>query len=139
MNNELKFIVNKKNKTVTCIATGCEYDIIDDIVKKISHLPKSVRDIIYRDIGATITDEYLMPDKIVGVAKCMDTDKFDEDFGKMLAIKKMRYKYNRIKSNKIYKIYHNFWDIYDFFSELNDFYIEKEIDSAKHIDNYINQ
>ena len=116
MQDKLDFKINKEKRTVVCIASGCQFDLINDIISNISSENQYTKKIILRGLIDIDNDELLLKDKYIGIATCSPFDKFDEEYGKQLAIKKMRFKYNLAKYRKISKLcreYDKIWMVLD--------------------------
>lgn len=135
MKNELDFVINKDKRTITCIATECEFDVLKDLSKLLASYPANVKSLIYKDI--VDTDELIIKDKFVGTAKCSPFDAWNEDYGKKLAIKKMRYKYNKAKFNVMSKYLTKLNDASDLVSMLTTWYSENVCNSEQYIYNCI--
>lgn len=112
MKSELQYIVNKEKKTVTCIASDCQSDLIKLLEKKTSSVSDNINDLLKKN-------KFRMPSVIVATARCHPNDIFDEEKGKEIARKKMRYKYSSIMSNilikyinKIKEVDNFLWGIY---------------------------
>ena len=112
MKSELQYIVNKDKRTVTCIASDCQSDLIKLLGKKTNSLSENV-------VNLLKMNEFKMPSIIVSTARCHPNDTFDEEKGKEIARKKMRYKYSSIMSttlikyiNKIKEVDNFLWEIY---------------------------
>ena len=110
MNTELKYIVNEEKRTVVAIATGCSYDaykaifkadnnagILQTLSPEVEVIPGCCECATQEIVSVDST--YLMPDTIVGVAKCHPEDEFSFEEGRKVAIKKMHKRYNKEKMN----------------------------------------
>lgn len=90
MMSDISYKIDKKNKVVVCKLSGCTYIALDRIEK-------------YGLIDYAIP-EAIIPDFYYGVARCLPEDKFDEEYGKEIALTKAKAK--RCKAiNKALKKY----------------------------------
>lgn len=137
MRDKLDFIVNKEKRTVTCIASDCKFDIVNDLTKKLSSEKIDTQMILISDILAT--DLLLISDTFVGVAKCSPFDTFDEEYGKRLAIRKMRVKYNAAKDKVMNRFWDRYHDVLSILSELSSQYCDTVVKSEEYLQNCLEE
>ena len=137
MRAKLDFIVNKEKRTVTCIASDCKFDIVNDLTKKLSSEKIDTQMILISDILST--NLLLLPDTFVGIAKCSPFDTFDEEYGKRLAIRKMRVKYNTAKDKIMDKFWHRYHNVLDILFELSSQYCDTVEKSEKYLQNCLEE
>lgn len=122
MNDKLDFIINKDKKTITCIATNCTYDVLNDLTKRLSTIQDDIIRTIYYDLANSDSSDLRINDKFYGTAKCVDPDVFDIEYGKKLAIKKMRYKYNKAKKKVMNRYTKRYEILFNIFNDMSNWY-----------------
>lgn len=78
--NDMMFKVDKKHGVVVCTLYNCKDIPLKRIDKYLTNM--SIRD----------ASKYCIKDKYTGVAKCAPDDKFDEEHGKKLALRRAKNK-----------------------------------------------
>ena len=94
----INYVINKEKRTVVCIMRNAEEDACGPVEKYLDSKGLSFDWATYKKL--------LLPESIVGVAKCNPNDEWDEEFGKRLARKRCSDKYEAIKLEKLRK----FWN-----------------------------
>lgn len=79
MMNDMNFKVDQDHGVVVCTLYNCK-DIARNRIRK------------YCPTISLGKNQYLIRDKFTGVAKCAPEDKWDEGYGKKLALKRAKYK-----------------------------------------------
>ena len=93
-----KFFVDEEKKTVVCVIEETK-NLLRDFVNTNFHISTDC-DQIYNCVhningcDSTLNEKMLMPNKFVGIAKCGEDDKWDEDIGCVIA-------FSRAKNNLI--------------------------------------
>lgn len=96
--DDAKFFVDKEKKTVVCVIEETR-NLFRDFVNTNFHISTDC-DQIYNCVrsingcDSTLNEKMLMPNKFVGIAKCGEDDKWDEDIGCVIA-------FSRAKNNLI--------------------------------------
>lgn len=106
MKSDLQYFVNKKEKTVTCVATDCSKDAIKRCIRKVSRCKNAeeMKAFIYWELFST----FRMADRYSGTAYCHEGDVFDEQLGKRIAKRKMLGNYWRARVKREKAIYEFF-------------------------------
>ena len=91
----IKYVVNPDKKTVVCFLTGCKQDVLVDMSDKERNIMFDLR------IDCTLKDKY------IGIAKCAPADKFNEEYGRKLARKRMLVSYYMDRARVNAKIYND--------------------------------
>lgn len=82
---DCKFIVNPEKRTVVCIIEHTRHKCVDFIN---FNMPE------YVYLGQIVKKGW-MPDRFVGIARCGENDEWNEDFGRELAYRRAKEKFNR--------------------------------------------
>ena len=96
--DDAKFFIDEEKKTVVCVIEETK-NLFRDFANtnfRISTDCDEVYNCVHRinSYNSTLDDKMLMPNKFVGVAKCGENDKWDEDIGRVIA-------FSRAKNNLI--------------------------------------
>lgn len=83
MSYQTKYYVNEEKRTVVCVLTSSEFDVLNYIGK--NHTCYFPMDEV----------KYIMPRKYVGIAKCSPEDTFDEHIGSVVAFDRAKFKYDK--------------------------------------------
>lgn len=83
---DCQFYVDIPHRKVICVYTGAKY-LLYDYLKDLSG------SFLY-DIPGKVLDRLKMPNTFSGIATCSPEDEFDENYGRLLAFNKMKYKLN---------------------------------------------
>lgn len=84
--SKIIYQVKPEEGVVVCVLTGCKHTAINRLLKYAPHLYLARSD----------TPCFFLKDSFAGVAKCSPEDKFDEEYGKKLAL--LRAKAKRCKA-----------------------------------------
>ena len=96
--DDAKFFIDKEKKTVVCVIEETK-NLFRDFVNTNFHISTDC-DQVYNCVhsingcDSTLNEKMLMPNKFVGIAKCGEDDKWDEDIGCVIA-------FSRAKNNLI--------------------------------------
>ena len=96
--DDAKFFIDEEKKTVVCVIENTE-DLFHSFVNtnfRISTDCDQIYNCVHRINGcdSTLNEKMLMPNKFVGIAKCGEDDKWDENIGCTIA-------FSRAKNNLI--------------------------------------
>lgn len=104
-----RYVVNEEKRTVACIIYDCELDLASFITKH-SMYTNSVR-MYGRDYPDLTQYVYgLLKSSYSGVAKCSPEDEFSVEFGKNLAYKRARLKYEKDRMNVLMYVCNRYLD-----------------------------
>lgn len=84
---DCQFYVDIPHRKVVCVYTGAKHLLYDYISNGLSCA------FLY-DIPTKVLERLKMPNTFSGIATCSPEDEFDEDYGRLLAFNKMKYKLN---------------------------------------------
>ena len=84
--SDCKFYVNKENRTVTCVIEDTKHLLEEFLNYNLWVTPKVADKMKY----------LYLPNKFVGIARCMPEDEWDEEFGRKLAYTKARKKLHTV-------------------------------------------
>jgi hypothetical protein len=76
----ITYIIDRENKKVTAQFSGCMFDAIDKITKRLCYTPNSLGNLEIMDYT-----KYLMPAYFSATATCREPDIYDEEIGKQKA------------------------------------------------------
>jgi len=125
MKDDLIYYVDEAKRTVACVATDCEYDLLEELIKQFNDSKKEDKFLLAQLL--TIYEEDLVLDyKYVGKAYCAEDDKFDVEIGRVIARQKMRAKYNKAKANRTRKFCEAIHNIYTGSLDKLNFYRKNE-------------
>nr|DAR75777.1 MAG TPA: hypothetical protein [Caudoviricetes sp.] len=108
--NMIRYIINEKKKTVTAYLKNKDYHTTMDVIahdcfmfmrRAIGKGNWTNNTLYITDTGACAVDRFLKKNaylgaKIVGIARCSDSDVFDKEIGKEIARKKLMEKERKI-------------------------------------------
>lgn len=116
------YYVNREKKTVVAVIK-CDVltplYILDKVFDKFENANGN-HNLLEMSFDNRHVKNVLINERYVGIAKCHDSDTFDEEFGKKLALARAKFK-------KVAAVYDNFFEFVDQLDELN-YLAEKKSD-----------
>lgn len=83
---DCQFYVDIPHRKVVCVYTGASHLLYDYI--------SSLNDTLLYEVPTKVFNRLAMPNTFSGIATCSLEDEFDENYGRLLAFNKMKYKLN---------------------------------------------
>lgn len=100
MRDDLIYYVDEAKRTIACVATECEYDLITELIKEFNDSKKEDK-FLLANLLSMYEEELMLDYKYIGKAYCDINDEFDVEIGRTIARQKMREKYNKAKANRM--------------------------------------
>lgn len=104
MKDNLIYYVDEAKRTVACVATECEYDLVAELIKEFNDSKKENK-FLLGTLLSIYEDDLILDYKYIGKAYCDINDEFDVEIGRKIARQKMRKKYNTAKANRMENFY----------------------------------
>ena len=83
---DCQFYVDIPHRKVVCVYTGANHLLYD-------YISSLNRSLLY-EVPVKVFNRLAMPNTFSGIATCSPEDEFDENYGRLLAFNKMKYKLN---------------------------------------------
>lgn len=90
--DKCRFIINEKNRTVTCILEHTKYMFMDFARENFNIQPFHASD--FAPV-LNLSKRCIMPNRFYGTATCSEDDEWNVEYGKVIAFSRMKDKLNR--------------------------------------------